>query len=47
MLVTKGIVHRNRKDRGETTCVVYGLVTNTYAFQFYMIDNNSKVIGVY
>lgn len=42
-----GMVHRNRKERGEKDCVVYGLITNGCHFAFYMIDNNSKVIIIH
>lgn len=42
-MLIQGIVHRNRKDRGEANSVVHGLCTDTYTFCFRKIDNDSKV----
>lgn len=38
-----GIVHRNRKERGEKNCVVYGIATDGYYFQILKIDSKSNV----
>ncbi|KAF4242945.1 hypothetical protein CNMCM8980_010105 [Aspergillus fumigatiaffinis] len=42
LLAYMGIVHRNRKDRGEKNSVVYGIATDGYTFQIAKIDNKSK-----
>jgi hypothetical protein len=44
MLTMKiGIVHRNRKERGEKNSVVYGIATDGFNFKIVKIDNKSKV----
>ncbi|GIJ90915.1 hypothetical protein Asppvi_009880 [Aspergillus pseudoviridinutans] len=42
LLAYMGIVHRNRKDRGEKNSVVYGIATDGFTFQIVKIDNKSK-----
>ncbi|GFF79732.1 hypothetical protein IFM60648_05547 [Aspergillus lentulus] len=43
LLAYIGIVHRNRKDRGEKNSAVYGIATDGYTFQIVKIDNKSKL----
>ncbi|KAF7178990.1 hypothetical protein CNMCM7691_007865 [Aspergillus felis] len=43
LLAYMGIVHRNRKDRGEKNSVVYGIATDGFTFQIVKIDNKSKL----
>ncbi|GIK06702.1 hypothetical protein Aspvir_002352 [Aspergillus viridinutans] len=43
LLAHMGIVHRNRKDRGEKNSVVYGIATDGFTFQIVKIDNKSKL----
>lgn len=43
LIMKTGIVYRNRKNRGEKNCVVYGIATDGYYFQILKIDNKSNV----
>ncbi|OJJ02089.1 hypothetical protein ASPVEDRAFT_41577 [Aspergillus versicolor CBS 583.65] len=41
------IVHQQRKKRGESNCVVYGVHTDTEFFDFFKIDSASKLSTLY
>ncbi|GFG07244.1 hypothetical protein IFM5058_03323 [Aspergillus udagawae] len=43
LLAHIGIVHRNRKERGEKNSVVYGIATDGFNFKIVKIDNKSKL----